>query len=211
MFTYAQRMEAVRLYRENGYHAAAVIRTLGYPKDRRTLAAWNQEFEESNDLHQVSTRRAKYTDEQRRTAVEYWLTHGKCVSDTIEHLGYPSRPLLTNWIREDMPEEFEPRKLGEVIHLSDDEKASAVREMNAGTVSVRSIAEKYGVSTCSLYKWKKQMEKSSRPLAAKRDEKAWRKSLDELQREVERLNREIAALSARNEEMGIDMELQAEN
>ena len=211
MFTYSQRMEAVRLYRENGNSAAAVIRQLGYPKDRRTLAAWNREFEESNDLHQVSTRRAKYTAEQRHTAVEYWLNHGKCISETIRQLGYPSRPLLTDWIREDMPEEFEPRKMGDVIHLTEAEKAQAVGDMCGREGSVRAVAEKYGVSTCSLYKWKKQLQASGRVSDGRKDARAWRKSLDELQREVERLNREIEALSARHRELSGSFNVQTES
>ena len=44
MYSYEDLMKAVQLYEQNGYHAAAVIRELGY-SDRHMLVKWYQEWQ----------------------------------------------------------------------------------------------------------------------------------------------------------------------
>ena len=55
MYTYEQRMAAVKLYIKYYHKASAVIRELGYP-DRRMLVKWFEEYESTGDLHQKSLR-----------------------------------------------------------------------------------------------------------------------------------------------------------
>jgi len=41
---------------------------------------------------------------QKEEAVEHYLNHGRCIAATARALGYPSRELFRNWIRELYPE-----------------------------------------------------------------------------------------------------------
>ena len=76
MYSYEDRIRAVKLYEQYGYHAAVVIRELGYP-DRHMLRKLHQEFVSSGDLRQKQSRKPKYTEEQRKAAVDHYLNHGK--------------------------------------------------------------------------------------------------------------------------------------
>ena len=59
MYTYEQRMNAVKLYIKYGKRAAAVTRTSGYP-NRHMLVKWYQEIEATGDLHKRLVRRHKH-------------------------------------------------------------------------------------------------------------------------------------------------------
>ena len=61
MYSYEERIKAVKLYIQYCMSAASVIRELGYP-NRHTLKSWYKEFAANDDLHIVSTRSSKYTD-----------------------------------------------------------------------------------------------------------------------------------------------------
>jgi transposase-like protein len=86
MYSYEDRIKAVRLYAQYGKRAAAVIRELGYP-NRHILAKWYQEFVSEGDLKKAVMHKPKYTDEQRAAAVEFYLSHGKNMNLTIHVLG----------------------------------------------------------------------------------------------------------------------------
>ena len=55
-------------------------------------------------------RYARYTVEQKRAAVDHYLTHGRRASRTIRRLGYPSKALLASWIDELAPGERRVRR-----------------------------------------------------------------------------------------------------
>ena len=104
MYSYEDRMKAVQLYIQYDQNAAAVIRELGYP-NRHSLVSWYKEYLNNNDLKKKRFRPEKYSKAQRDTAVRYYMEHGKCASRTLRALGYPSRTLLKQWIKERHPEE----------------------------------------------------------------------------------------------------------
>ena len=85
MYSYEDRMRAVKLYEQYGQHAAAVIRELGYP-DRHILVKWYREYVHSGDLNQKRSRKPKYSMEQRQAAVDHYLKHGKNMNLTIHTL-----------------------------------------------------------------------------------------------------------------------------
>ena len=99
MYSYEDRMRAVRLFIECDHSEAATVRKLGCPA-RRTLREWYREFAESGDLHPTYPKRAKFSEEQKRAAVDYYLLHGRNISGTIRALGYPSPETLRGWIDE---------------------------------------------------------------------------------------------------------------
>ena len=44
MYSPEQRLKAIELYIKYGFYAAAVIRELGYPSERRTLKSWYLQY-----------------------------------------------------------------------------------------------------------------------------------------------------------------------
>lgn len=51
MYSYDDRMRAVKLHIQYDYSLSSVQHELGYPKNRKTLKAWYKEFEETKRLH----------------------------------------------------------------------------------------------------------------------------------------------------------------
>ena len=101
-----QRDRAVDLYIRYERCAADVIRELGYPS-RGMLPVWYRERLEEERTG-VPSRRGeryrRYTDEQKRAAVDHYLGHGRRLKRTMRALGYPkSHELLTAWIDELAP------------------------------------------------------------------------------------------------------------
>ncbi|KRB49137.1 hypothetical protein ASE04_18310 [Rhizobium sp. Root708] len=77
MYSYEDRMRAVQLYIKLGKRANAAIRQLGYPT-KNALKHWHRELARGNDLSAGYVRtKHRYSDEQKRTAVEYYLDHGR--------------------------------------------------------------------------------------------------------------------------------------
>ncbi|MGI6019764.1 MAG: hypothetical protein ACOX8M_13435, partial [Marvinbryantia sp.] len=64
MYSYDDRIRAVRLYIQYDKSAAAVIRELGYP-ERKTLRYWNEEYLRNNGLKKKSVRSPKYSGAQK--------------------------------------------------------------------------------------------------------------------------------------------------
>ena len=94
-----QRRRAVELYERYEHSAADVIRELGYPS-KEALRMWHRDWLEERRTGIPSSRGehySRYTDGQRRAAVEHYLTHGRRLSRTIRQMGYPSREVLAAW------------------------------------------------------------------------------------------------------------------
>ena len=88
-----QRRRAAELYERYEHSAADVIRELGYPS-KEALRMWHRDWLEERRTGIPSSRGehySRYTDGQRRAAVEHYLTHGRRLSRTIRQMGYPSR------------------------------------------------------------------------------------------------------------------------
>ena len=74
-----QRRRAAELYERYEHSAADVIRELGYPS-KGALRMWHREWLEERRTGIPSSRGeryARYTDEQKRAAVDHCLTHGR--------------------------------------------------------------------------------------------------------------------------------------
>uniref|UniRef100_UPI00359C12C3 transposase n=1 Tax=Bifidobacterium longum TaxID=216816 RepID=UPI00359C12C3 len=64
---------------------------------------WHRDWLEEQRTGVPSTRGeryARYTTEQKRAAVDHYLTHGRRASRTMRRLGYPSKEVLAAWIDE---------------------------------------------------------------------------------------------------------------
>lgn len=155
MFSKEERLKAVQLLIQCDMMYSKVIVELGYP-NKMTLRGWYREYIEFGDLHDKYNKRYKYSDEEKRNAVDYYLEHGKCIRRTCRKLGYPSRPLLEQWIDELAPNEKKTCTSGGAnLKYSSETKENAVMDMCTRSSSVQEIADEYGVTRQALYKWKR--------------------------------------------------------
>ena len=215
MYSYDDRLRAVRLYMKLGKRVALTIRQLGYPT-KNALKSWYREYERRLDLPTAYAREPMYSQREKEQAVEYYLAHGRCFAATIKALGYPSRTLLRVWVRELHPEP-RTRVVGSSRVLTPAEKQSAVIALCMRPRDAQSVARALGVSRPSLYNWKKQLlgqEASMKrppkdcPPSSQRDE--LEQQLEALRRDIRRLQLEKDILKKANEllkkELGIDQQ-----
>lgn len=160
MYSYEERLRAVKLYIKYDHSLSAVIRELGYPS-HQALLQWYREYITQGDLHVKCVRhrrRCKFTMEQRKAAVAYYQEHGQNLARTVKRLGYPSRATLFNWLKEDIGRSTHPCHSGSpVVKLQQDQKEQAVIDLCIRESSAEKIASKHGVSRVSLYKWKDEL------------------------------------------------------
>lgn len=150
-----QRRRAVELYERYEHSAADVIRELGYPS-KGALLMWYREWLEERRTGVPSRRGeryARYTDEQKRAAVDHYLTHGRRLSRTMRRMGYPSHEVLAAWIDELAPGERVIRR-GPV---ADGVRRMAVARLAAGGVTSRQVAAEVGVEASVVRNWKRQL------------------------------------------------------
>src|ERR1700750_261753 len=100
MYSYEDRLRAVRLYLKLGKRIGATIRQLGYPT-KNSLKSWHREYERCHGLPAGYVRsRPRYSTEQKEAAVDHYLSHDRCAAATLRALGYPGRETLAAWIEE---------------------------------------------------------------------------------------------------------------
>ena len=154
MYSYEERLKAVQLYIQYDKSYASVFRELGYPPSSHSIKLWYKEYEETGDLHKSYSSSSKYSDEQRKAAVQYYVEHGRSKSRTVKALGYPTRQQLTEWIKQDLPDEVRPCTKGQsLVHLTKDQKEQVAIELCTRDGSAQEIADKYNVSRYSVYNW----------------------------------------------------------
>ncbi|MET3119456.1 transposase-like protein [Undibacterium sp. GrIS 1.8] len=86
MYSYEDRIRAVRLYVKLGKRIAATIQQLGYPT-KNVLKSWYRELERCCDLPEGYVRsKSKYSNDQKKAAVEHYLSHNRCMAGTSKVL-----------------------------------------------------------------------------------------------------------------------------
>ena len=214
MYSYEDRLRAVRLYVKLGKRVGLTIRQLGYPT-KNALRTWYREYEQRCDLPAGYVRPPRYSQAQKDRAVEHYFEHGRCIAATIRKLGYPSRSLLSEWLQERQPHE-RVRSGGRSQELAPEAKQSAVIALCMRPAGAQAVADDVGVSRGSLYKWKNQLLGHDAPAPMKRqhdappnsDRTELEQQLDTLRRDIRRLQLEKDLLKKANEllkkELGID-------
>ncbi|REG51612.1 transposase InsO family protein [Paraburkholderia sp. BL6669N2] len=197
MYSYEDRMRAVRLYLKLGKRVGATIRQLGYPT-KNSLKSWHLEYERCHDLRTGYVRsRPVYSAERKKVAVDHYLGQGRCAAATLRALGYPSRGTLAAWIEELHPE-IGKRIVGRAtgsIPKSPAVKQAAVIELCTREESARLLAQKAGVSRPTLYNWKNQLLGREAPASMKRQKKpAPDSERAKLEQQVESLRRDVRQL-----------------
>ena len=161
MYSLEQRTEAVQLFIESGFNENAVIRRLGYPSPN-TLRAWYKEYQANGTLHPKSLSKPRYTEQQKKKAVEYFAKHNLSLKQACLSLGYPTRGLLRQWIMEMSPELLNKRKKTcvqkkSLVIYSKEEKLAAVESMVINGIPDYKVAAQYGVCKSTINNWKQQL------------------------------------------------------
>lgn len=164
MYSYEDRIRAVRLYLELDRRLGVTLRTLGYPT-KNALLAWVREYESRADLKPGYRReKRQYDESQKQIAVEHYLKHGHCLAYTVRALGYPSRETLRHWLDELRPDlrrlksgMTPPREYAFI------EKQHAVVALNTRAGAARELAQEVGVSRQTLYNWQSRLLGEKRP------------------------------------------------
>ena len=206
MYSYEDRIKAVKLYIQYDKSYASVFRELGYPPAIHTLKYWYKEYKQNGDLHKTFIKASIYTDEQRKAAIQYYVEHGRSKAQTVRALGYPTRQQLTEWIKQDFPEEVRPCVSGRsMVHLSKEQKEQVAIELCTRDGSAQKIADKYNVSRYSVYNWAWDLlgkgnipsmpkKKQDAAIITPEDVEALRQQIKELRDEAEELQRQVHRL-----------------
>lgn len=86
MYSYEDRIRAVELYIKLGKRVRPTIRQLGYPT-KNSLKGWYNEYQQKLDLSAgYAGREPKFSQAQKATALEHYLTHDRCIAATMRAL-----------------------------------------------------------------------------------------------------------------------------
>lgn len=136
--------------------AADAIHELGYPS-KEALRMWYRERLEEERAGVPSRRgerQRRYSEEQKRAAVDHYLECGRRLSRTMRMLGYPeSKELLMAWIDELAPGRHRLRH-GPV---PEELKRKAVVAVASGRLKSHEAAAELGVQAAVVREWKRQM------------------------------------------------------
>lgn len=91
MYSYAERIRAIKLYIKLGKRLNATIRQLGYPT-KNSLIGWYREYTQDQDLRAGYLRSEwKYSAQQKQLAVQHFLDNDRCIAATIKALAESPR------------------------------------------------------------------------------------------------------------------------
>lgn len=192
MYPKEVRQDAVSLFKLGLSPRQATRHLCGPSYD--AVNRWHKQFLETGTVREKPLRWQKFTDGQKRRAVDHYLANGKNQSKTIEALGYPSRPLLCQWIDELAPGERKKTKSHRKANrFTLEEKAEAVIQgySDVGT-GPKQTARDIGIDPVTFYNWRKDLlgEKAQETV----DNLAEHATPDPA--DIEALTEEIASLKA---------------
>ncbi|EUC17009.1 Integrase catalytic region [Burkholderia sp. BT03] len=158
MYSYEDRIRAVKLYLKLGKRLTATVRQLGYPTTK-SLERWYHTYQRCLDLpRERICLRPRYSAEQKTAATDHYLSHGQCLAATTKALGYPGRGTLVAWLDELHPER-KKRALGKTsgIRYAPEIRQTAVIDLCTRRESAEEVAKKIGVSRPTLYNWRNRL------------------------------------------------------
>lgn len=159
MYSTERRRLAIETFIRFDHSYADTIAELGHP-DRHTLNSWWREYRETGEVPVGKMiREPRFSDDQKREAVEHYLGHGKSLSRTMRALGYPKgSDTLRGWIDELAPGQRKyrgPNPRRDPVPV--EKKVQVVAELEARTGPAAQIAERHGVSRTAPYVWRREM------------------------------------------------------
>lgn len=206
MYSLEDRLRAVKLYFDLGENAALTVRRLGYP-DVTSLAHWVDEYRRNQSLHGQKRRYSKYSDGEKERAVRHYMENGKNLLQTVKTLGYPSRPLLKEWVESYDPAEAERRcqVFKSHVRCTQEQREQAVRESCRGNLTISQIAAIYNVTPSAVSVWRRKLlgEGRNKAMPTTPDEEKdviqLKKEKLELEAQVEALKKEAYKLQLEND------------
>jgi len=196
MYSYEERLRAVKLYIKLGKRCKATIRQLGYAT-KNSLKAWHDEFQGRGDLKDGYFRpKEKYSEDQKNAALDHYANHGRCIAYTTKTLGYPGLAKLREWVRERFPEtaHFVIGTRGRPRATLAAKRAS-VYELCTREGRAQDVARKLDVDRVTLYNWKNQLLGREAPASMKCDKRLPAESdREKLEQQVETLRHDIRKL-----------------
>ncbi|MGA0583940.1 MAG: IS3 family transposase, partial [Castellaniella sp.] len=199
MYSYEDRLRAVRLYLKLGRRMGATLRQLGYPS-KNSLKVWCMQLEQDQDLPKGYQRaKRRYTDKQKHQAVDHYIEHGHSLMHTIRCLGYPGRETLRIWIGELRPELRKTITGSTTPHnmpRPHATKRQAVVALNTRSGSAKDVADTVGVTRETLYSWHHQLLGYAplKPMPKKTDTAALEQQRADLLRELSDLEARVRKL-----------------
>lgn len=196
MYSFEEKIHALDILKQLNGNTRATVRLLGYPS-RTALINWQKEFVETGSIHSSYKYKTKYSDEEKEYAVEYYMSHGKNITKTVNDLGYPCRSTLSNWIYEKYTKLEKPAlKGGSLVKYTYREQVDAVVDFCLRSGSAEEIVKRTGISRTSLYNWKHQLlpEVSSKEVHENLNKVEGKDEILELKAQVEDLRSQIHRL-----------------
>lgn len=199
MYSYEQRMAAVKLYIKLEHRASEVKRMLGYPS-KKYIRQWYLIFKKEGDLPKTYKRPAFYSQEQKTIAIEHYFSHGQCATFTMKKLGYPCRQVLSLWISETdkIQSNVYTQRKNKRAKWTETQKQQAVIEFCLSDNTVETVADSIGVSRQTLYKWKEQLL-SNNYNALMKKKKDSSNDTTQLEQQINELRQERHALQLEND------------
>lgn len=193
MYTKEEKEKAIKLYVKYGLKTAPVIHELGYPT-RGMLRIWYKKYLETNSCERKS-RRLKYSENDRKIAVEHYLSHGRNAAYTRKVLGYPCRQIMTEWICEDV-KDYKPSALRgkHFVKYSQEEKKEAALDVALRNETVSKMAKDKDVSRKTLYNWNKEFISVDLNQKISDDKVQCENTVESLKSEIASLQKEVYKL-----------------
>ena len=188
MYSTEQRRVAIETFIRFDHSYADTIAELGYP-NRHTLNNWWREYRTTGEVPIAKAiREPRFSEEQKRAAVEHYLSHGRKLKRTMKALGYPkARMTLCEWIDELAPGQRKyrgPNPKKDAVPI--EKKVQVVAELEARTGPAAEIAERHGVSRTAPYFWRREMMGDNNGGPEKKGEPV-SKEFDDLPDDIEQL------------------------
>lgn len=171
-----EKLKAAELFIKYDKSPASVIRELGYPC-RATLYAWYEEYLANGCRMPSTSAHRRYTEDQKRAAIDHFFEHGRCLARTMRTLGYPSQELLAAWIDELKP--GRRPKHSSARRFSHEAKEQAVIDLVARRGAAQVIADGLGIERATLYNWKRKLLSEEAPCKLPREKDD--RSIEELE------------------------------
>ena len=197
MYSYKQKIKAVKFYFNNGESLAYTINSLGYPHVN-SLRDWIEEYKRDGTLTKKYHRPTKFTKKEINEALKYFRNHGHSIGRTIKALGYPCDETLREWLNKYEPSYKPKTKKSSISINSKVNKEKAIKELCTSPLPADDIAKDYNVTRTAVYNWKnKSIGKGNQHSMAKKNltKKKMSNNKEELTKQVKDLKNQVEELS----------------
>ena len=172
MYTYEERIAAIKLLQKYNMKFSKVRRELGYPA-KTTLFNWYNEYKETGGLSKGYRKPPVYSQAEKQKALDFYVSNGENILGTVRALGYPCRATLSEWVKEKFPKK-EIRSSSRVSSLrcTQKQREQALVDFCSNSKSSKEIASELGIARETLYNWKtKYLEGANNQMAEENHKK----------------------------------------